>query len=81
MTALTLRNRWLTTFRHMQAAVQTPQRALPLGKPAFWRRLIRAGWVVYRASSIRRVRGIPGMAFDALVIAAFLVLGAANLVF
>ena len=80
MTAMTLRNRWLTTFRNMQAAVHIPQRTLPLDKPALWKRLVSAGWVVYRSTNIRRGRGIPGMAFDALVVAAFLVLGTANLV-
>ena len=81
MTATTLRNRWLTTFRHMQAAVQVPQHTLPLSRPAIWKRLVSAGWIVYRATNVRRGRGIPGMAFDAMVVAAFLVLRTANVVF
>ena len=80
MTAMTLRYRWRMTFRQMRAAVQSPQRMLPLGKPASWKRFINAGWVMYQFANVRRVRGMPGMAFDALVVVAFLVLGAANLV-
>lgn len=79
MNAITFRNRWHTTYRNMQAAVQSPQRTLALSKPVFWKRLANAGWVLYRASDLRRVRGTPGMAFDAIVITLFLVLGAANL--
>ena len=79
MNAITFRNRWLATYRNMQAAVQTPQRTLPLGKSALWKRLFLAGWVMYRAADVRRVRGTPGMAFDVIVVSLFLVLGAANL--
>ncbi len=80
MNAITLRHRWLTTYQRLHAAVNIPQRTLPLGKPALWRRLLHSAWVLYRASDVRRVRGTPGMAFDVLVVALFLVLGAANLV-
>jgi len=80
MSAITFRNRWLTTYQHLQSAVWTPQRTLPLGKPALWKRLILAGWVMYRAADVRRVRGTPGMAFDVIVVSLFLVLGAVNLI-
>lgn len=79
MNAIALSSRWHTTFRKMQAAVQAPQRPLPLGKPALWIRLLRFGWVVYRATNLRRTRGMPGMAFDAIVAALCLVFGTANL--
>lgn len=81
MNTVMLRSRWITTYHRMLAAIHSPQPALPLRTPALWRRLLAAGWVMYRATHVRRARGIPGFAFDVFVAALVLVFGAANWVF
>lgn len=80
MNTLMFRSRFHVTYHRMLSAVYAPQRTLPLRTPALWRRLIRAGWVMYRATHVARVRGIPGLAFDLAVASLVLVLGAANFV-
>lgn len=80
MNSITLRNRWLTTYQQMQSTVHGPQPMLPLRKPALWKRMVTAGWVMYRAADQRRGHETPGIAFDVIVVALLVVLVVANIV-